>query len=120
MEVTFLVPKIIGNRKFAKGRQKVSDHFIYNVAFKALIKSGAVQVHPRDAVAQKIQMSNDMKAQQKAREARFAKTLKSAQAASGTSPTSPSAVGPVQVHPQISKPIPAGAKAPASARGRSK
>lgn len=119
MEVIFSAPQKLGNRSFKKGQQTVPDSMVHNNAFKDLIKSGAARILPRDASAQKIQMSRDAKVMQKAKAARFAakalKTSKSAQATSGASSSSPSVAGTAQPLPTPAKPILAGATAQASA-----
>ena len=118
MEVIFSAPQKLGNKSYKKGPQSVPDSLAYNRAFKALVKTGAITIKPRDAAAQKIQMSRDAKAFQKAKAARIAaralKASKSAQAASGASPTQSSAAGADQPLQTPAQPILAGATTEAS------
>jgi hypothetical protein len=121
MQVIFTKAMKLGGRVFAKGKQEAPDHLFYNVAFKKLVQSGAVQVVPRDAASQKIQTSKDMKVLQKAKVARKAalakkanKALQSVQGASSANPTTSSVSGSDQALPTPATPISAGAAAQAS------
>lgn len=70
MKVIFLAPQKLGNRSYAKGPQVVPDNLAHNLGFKQLVRSGEIQMLPRDSAAQKIQLSHDAKALQKAKQAR--------------------------------------------------
>lgn len=72
MKVTINSPQKLGNRDFKHGQQEVPDSLAYNRQFKKLVALGVIKVHARDAVAQKVQLSRDAKAVQKAQAARKA------------------------------------------------
>lgn len=120
MEVIFKAPQKLGNRSYQSGKQIIPDNLAHNLSFKSLVKSGAVQVLPRDFKSQKIQMSHDAKATQKAKLARQArKAHQSAKAASSASSPQSNVAGPVSALPTPTKPISAGAviiAAPATAQ----
>lgn len=118
MKVFFQSAQTLGNQFYKKGEHAVPGHLAYNISFKQLVKSGAVYVLPKDSAAQKIQLSRDIQAHQKAKASRLAtKASKSAQAAS-SAPQSllSSAAEPVQAAKQPAQPISTGAKAPVSAQ----
>lgn len=114
MEVILKAPQKIGNRSYVKGKHVVPDNLAHNLSFKALVKSGAIQMLPRDSAAQKIQMSRDVKAQQKSKHARKLalakqKSHQSANAASSASPSKSNVAGSAQALLTPAKPIMAGA-----------
>ena len=124
MKVNFIAPQKLGNKFYPKGQHIIPDHLAHNLGFKALVKSGIAHVIPRDDAMQKIQLSKDAKAVEKAKLARKARqALQSAQAASDASSIElPSAVGSDQALLKPAKPVSAGAvsveaklKAPANA-----
>jgi len=124
MQVIFTARQVLGNRSYAKGKQEVPDSLAYNSAFKKLVVSGAVQVVPRDAVAQKVQDGRDLQAQKDAQAARAARkashTQMPAQGASSAAPKLSEVPRPAQAVHTPAQPAIAGAApkaAPASAKG---
>lgn len=115
MKVIFKAPQRIGNKSFSPGEHHVPDNFVNNLNFKSLVAKGTVQMVPHDVAAQKIQMSNDVKAFQKAKLARKARASKSAHAvSSASSHSSSSAAGATQPLLKPAKPISAEATVKAS------
>jgi hypothetical protein len=96
MKVIFTAPKKLGNRVYKKGDQIVPDSLAHNLAFRELVKSGVIQMVPRDAATQKIQSSRDMKAQEHAKSPRMARQAAKAHL---------SAPRLVQASPQPAQPI---------------
>jgi hypothetical protein len=86
MKVTFKSNQTLGNRPFKAGTQVVSPHLAGNQAFKRLVKSGQITVHPRDIGEQKVQASKNQLAATKADLARKAEAALQAARGLGLSP----------------------------------
>lgn len=62
MKVTFRAPQKLGNVAYPAGTQEVPDVLAHNLAFKALVRSGGIHVHPLDQNAQMVRASRDDRA----------------------------------------------------------
>lgn len=59
MKVTFKNPQVLGNKAYPAGTQEIPDGMVFNMAFKALVKTGGVYVHPLDAASQAVRKQKD-------------------------------------------------------------
>lgn len=67
MKAILKAPQKLGNRVYPQGEQVLPDSLALNLAFKALVAKGAIQVLPRDIASQQVQMFLDAKAALKAK-----------------------------------------------------
>lgn len=107
MQVIFKKAQKLGGRTYGAGPQELPDSLAYNLAFKQLVKSGEIQLIPRDAQRQRIHLSRDADALQRAQNMR--KAHQPAPSAPSAIPSLSEALEPVQALPTPAQPALAGA-----------